>query len=435
MLSTARITVAVFLLLALAACSGSGNKAALNNAEARIDVLTGEKAALENEKAVLENEKATLEAAVVEAEGRLRTLRADAATTQAQLSAATTELERLRGVLIEADTRIADLQKQLDIAAPPGLGYAVQLSKSLNALSEEARSGVIWHIGSASTREPVSNAGKNFGEFSSNTGVTQSSRSTDNRALNAEYINGQLEFENVSGANRPPSGTTVEIDADGYRQPVEHLPGGWTGVEHGAQTTSLGRFRNVFLSDITNNGDTDYLVLGVWSWTPNYADLEDTRSPSFGAAASGNDPFTGDIQSLKGRATYTGPARGAYAMRDAAQPFGSFLADVELTAAFEDGSIFGAVLNGEDTISGTTVFDSVVLRRSDIEGTFVNGRTTAVLNGQVASGDWGAQFFGNDGATPPGSIAGTFGVRTRNWGVDGAKGTAAVLGAFGAYRE
>ena len=204
--------------------------------------------------------------------------------------------------------------------------------------------------------------------------------------------------------------------------------------------------------------DTDYLVLGGWSYVPDKLLDEDGdfvvdddnlavyRETEFGVFVDGNDPFSQEkIGILTGTASYGGLAFAVYLDTNTDPVTGvgkddELLADVNLTANFERGTIGGWLSNFRSSSDGRWTYPtsltafptSLTLKDASIGDShsgFFTGDTSMTFDGSRFAGKWGGQFYGNsetDGM--PGSAAGTYGAATQ----DGSK---SILGAFGAYKE
>ena len=182
-------------------------------------------------------------------------------------------------------------------------------------------------------------------------------------------------------------------------------------------------------TDYTNDDDTDYLAGGIWVYVPDGAmSLDDYE---YGAFVDGNDPFIqGNLAGLTGTAVYNGEATGVYV--DDQNYF--FDATTTLTADFGansalgtiEGRIYDVEVDGQP-VSGNP---QLMLGNTDIgnsDSGFFKGNTSMTFDGDTYAGKWGGQFYGNDGANAPGSVAGTFGGATSD-------GSRAVLGSFGAFK-
>ena len=337
-----------------------------------------------------------------------------------------------------------------DIPTPPdtGDGFASRVVADLNDLSEPVTSGLADRVRVAASRAVVSTTDTTFDDkgVPRNTGVTQSSRNSntdtgasgeirENISINAHFQGEDLAFERINQVTESIVRIGDDPDEPGYLATMDLGPElSWKGVEHYYHTGTNGRFRHVLFSDIENKGDTDYLALGYWTWYPDPENPNDTRLPVAGAAASGNDPFqAGNIEPLQGSATYEGNAFGLYAAKETTVAFRAFDAQVGLTADFDRHEIWGVATNGRDTATRARIFEGIALERSYIQtadAAFFEGNVRGVVNDRYVQGRWGGQFFGNGVSSTdlPGSVAGTFGARTRD-------GTESIMGSFGAYRQ
>ena len=285
--------------------------------------------------------------------------------------------------------------------------------------------------------------GPTISSTSQNSGTT--SEITNARAsFVAEYdADGMLHFSmrritdggDVTNRSTKDQGATVNR--------VEGIPAaGWKGVVFQGESTSWHQYVDLF-SDIENNEDSDYLVLGFWlrerkerSTRSNYTWL---------VAASGNDPFeSSNVAGLTGTATYEGPATGLYMLKAnaAAEPeLDYFNAKANLTADFGDATALGSV-SGRITSGMTEEGDAlpeVTLGSANIQtnissagrGGNYSGNTSGMTDAGVAfSGKWGGKFYSNGASATdhPGAVAGTFGAKT-------ADDLQAIIGAFGAYKQ
>lgn len=217
---------------------------------------------------------------------------------------------------------------------------------------------------------------------------------------------------------------------------------------------------------------TDYLLLGHWTKITTAPDTDASLldiGSNIGAYVDGTDPFTSQISSLTGKATYSGPiklsnyntnkrlikaqkkydtkydTKALYQKMIDAQikynlglndPYNKRSADVygeiELTADFEDSTTLGHIEGRIDSIKGIINTGKVVtdsqgryhaegapgsltggldLERAAIgesHSGFFTGNVTGSLNGNDFIGKWGGQFYGNgsdDGL--PETVAGT----------------------------
>jgi hypothetical protein len=208
----------------------------------------------------------------------------------------------------------------------------------------------------------------------------------------------------------------------------------------------------------TRRLDGDYLTIGWWIEEP----VDAAGTYRFSRFAGGMDPYTGAIASVTGTATYKGPAVGIWAERvrelETAHS-GTFRADAELTAVFDDDD---AVAGDQNMIGGTItnfMLDNGASRNwrvmlNDVgTGAITTGLTTSgSADGREWSGRWNGNFYGNGGTRQenqqPGHVAGLFrasfgtpeigpemetgqGTPTR----EGDNGFVGVSGVFGATRQ
>ena len=185
-------------------------------------------------------------------------------------------------------------------------------------------------------------------------------------------------------------------------------------------------------TDWEGSGDTDYLVGGMWAVIPK--NPKDGHLLSIGVFVDGSDKFNQDnLVNLSGTAEYVGDAYGIYADQQQAVDIGG---TTNLTANFSDssqlGTIDGSVSKIYYTINGQFVSGNPILtfNPADIGSTnsgFFKGTTSMTFENKAYSGQWGGQFYGNDG-TKPSSVAGTFGGKA-------ADDSAAFLGIFSSYLQ
>ena len=220
--------------------------------------------------------------------------------------------------------------------------------------------------------------------------------------------------------------------------------------------------------------DATYLVFGVWLTETAGASDTDPNVYTYGAFANGGTGVaTGGLPAtVKGTATYNGSAAGLHS-----KPTGAdfFHGDATLTANFDvkdtagdevdGGSIHGRIHN--IVSGGTAISESIHLdvtpgtalaANITADGTFT-GRaragagTTSGLTGATSypfNGTWQGNFYNpavdnprtlavDESLTPPGSVAGTFGVaHTDDMGtpLDATDDeTQSFVGAFGAHKE
>ena len=194
----------------------------------------------------------------------------------------------------------------------------------------------------------------------------------------------------------------------------------------------------------------DYLLFGVWlDEVAADADNETAGADTFGAIATGGQPFTaGLVEALEGTATYRGSAVGAHHKTGSGVSF--FDGDANLTADFDNATTAGTIEGTIDNISvggGDPMEEPIHLVKTDLatdDSTF-GGR--AVMGQQEGpgqekhtfNGTWSGAFFGigEEMTDHPGSVAGTFGVSvdTTGTGDDAVTETESYVGAFGAHQQ
>lgn len=191
-------------------------------------------------------------------------------------------------------------------------------------------------------------------------------------------------------------------------------------------------------TSVTRLPPDDYLVFGHWLYVPN--DVESFEDYDFGVLAGGGDPYLSLADNLTGTAMYAGRAGGLYfTLTNPEREWGTFDADVTLTADFDNGTLGGRVENFRFNAAATGFPRQLHLLSSPIvpsPASIPPGQAVAagvVADGLPTSswdGEWNAAFYGNS-ANPtdhPGGIAGTFGA-TNDANDHG------LAGAFGAYKQ
>lgn len=242
-------------------------------------------------------------------------------------------------------------------------------------------------------------------------------------------------FDGVSGTYTCVSTCTLSTDVNAS---LDAVGGTWHFTPDNKQ-------------DTVPVADTDYMHFGYWT-----NESENSGQPVFEAAAIAGGTEVSPIstvQSLEGRATYSGAATGLYVKRTLtsdgdieSRSAGQFTADAMLTASFGGGavpandhySIAGMIQNfldgdGDEIDSSWSVDLQTVLFGSQ-QGATLTGATEG---DQGMMGSWNGRFFGpvavdSDAATAgnqstlPSGVAGTF---------DGTFTNGAVMGAFGAEKD
>lgn len=167
--------------------------------------------------------------------------------------------------------------------------------------------------------------------------------------------------------------------------------------------------------------DTDYLSFGYWLKTTTTAGGDTTYG--VGTFATGSMPFAdAEISALTGTAKYTGPAVGMFATMTRA---GTFTAETELTANFDNDTISGMVENFMLTNrNGRSVKNDWTLMLNSASSTANTFSGTTTGTGGTA-GSWKGGFYGPSGGKPSG-VAGEF---------TGHFEDGHVIGAFGAERQ
>jgi hypothetical protein len=190
--------------------------------------------------------------------------------------------------------------------------------------------------------------------------------------------------------------------------------------------------------------DGDYLTMGWWIQKPDRA----AGTYMFSRYFEGTDPYVG---TAAGSATYSGRAAGIWAERvrelENAE-FGTFTANVEIDADFDESDINGTidnfVLSNGDSRNWVVDLDMV----TEIG---VDGTTSGSADGRGWTGAWDSAAYGNrgaDAADQPTYIAGPFRASYGTPEIESMPGTAqgdpgreddlgfvGVSGVYGAERE
>ena len=216
-------------------------------------------------------------------------------------------------------------------------------------------------------------------------------------------------------------------------------------VEVSAVTGYTFSGRREGVTAVTAAAKADYLLFGVW--LDEVAEGDDAGADTFGAIATGGQPFTADnVQALEGKATYRGPAVGAH--HKTGSGVSSFDGDANLTADFGDNEAAGSIKGTIENISvggGDPMAEPIHLVKTDFtDGAFNTFDGRAVMGQQVGpgqekhtfNGTWSGGLFGNGEKMTdhPGSVAGTFGV-TGKTGTGDDVVTESYVGAFGAHQQ
>ena len=233
----------------------------------------------------------------------------------------------------------------------------------------------------------------------------------------------------------------------------------WTVLRIG--TDGISTARAVVTSN--DSDSADYLTIGYWMHLAGDLTEFSFTGAAIGTFVDGPELFLASPASLpaQGRASYYGPASGAYAVlhgADGEGPPGSmesggFNSTVELTADFAANTIEGCVgcrdgvplfgtLYDTNTGEGTDVlFEDSGFRLHldptslDADGTFL-GQQMRLEHSEYSfastRGAWGGQFSNiSDSAGDPRLVAGTFGAEATSAG--GSEG--AFLGSFFGTKE
>ena len=271
--------------------------------------------------------------------------------------------------------------------------------------------------------------------------VTQSSNSVNGATVNS------LSITVTRGTAGTPSFSIQESVSGGA--PSVFLASG-PGVAVQADSADRTGFQPVVASSSSNNRNVWTLIFTNISritdanqWLAGGLYIETTgTNREFGAYFNGGQPFTNNIASLEGTATYDGNAVGIGRRSDIQSDSGfvALAGDVQLVANFGDttalGSISGTISSiqldpdGDDPedLPGTLNLGTAGLSSGDAG--FFTGDTSYQAGNWSGSGKWGGQFYNN--AAYPGSVGGTFGISFTNSEDDEARGT--LIGVFEAGR-
>ena len=251
-----------------------------------------------------------------------------------------------------------------------------------------------------------------------------------------------------------PSSDTVDLSYDNlatFMGTYRGIPGEYTCTASGGCTVSLDDQGNVvigasntftFLPDSrTAMYDAPDMAFAYFGWWLNKPEKEDAdHMVEVFAGSVGNVYPVDDVEDLEGKATYKGPAAGKYATRTISAgalsdaQAGHFTATATLTANF-DGmrSISGMVTAFEASDGIDASAWKVTLATAPLSSGVVtfNGATDVDFGGGKveSAGTWQGSFYNDTdtGTTDdlPGTVAGTFGVKTPG---------ASLLGGFGATK-
>ena len=244
---------------------------------------------------------------------------------------------------------------------------------------------------------------------------------------------------------------TIEANSDGM---ITVVSGTWTFVpdylgpdgtsEDGVDEAQMATREDDLSEPNVRVDDTDYLRFGWWTA------VDEEGAVKFRTFYGGQDPFTAsNIDELEGKATYTGPAAGRYAVKTYntnasinSIAEGMFTAKTMLEARFggdtiaatDHDSIDGKVYefkneHGQD-LHGWSILLTKIEDLQDLNTTgdaFMSDTVGGAVGGSpVSSGSWEGQFYGNgdpdDVNELPASIAGKFEAHSSHGHVGGAFG-------------
>ena len=280
------------------------------------------------------------------------------------------------------------------------------------------------------------------------------------------YDNAELPTDAVVDDLGTKSGNTytgVELDHDGSDASPAimgtltcHMPADCSVLEVDDTITVTGyRFTGSQEGREASDADpmNDYLLFGLW------LDDDATDGASFGTFAVGGADYAfdaGNVNTLEGKASYSGPAVGAHHKTGEGVSF--FSANARLNADFGDETAPGTVegmISGISVNGGPAMSTPIMLLSTEAGSTF-NGRaimgpqSTPGSDQHMFNGTYSGGFFGDtaddpdttdvmeDDITHPLAAAGTFGV-TRTDSMDTTDTdddvTESFVGAFGADKD
>ena len=288
----------------------------------------------------------------------------------------------------------------------------------------------------------------------------------DSDAANDSLIVDMNNVGSITGVTGfPNAGTRVEVqysDDEALAGTFAEVSGTYTCVSGCSLSgESDGRFDAIggtwhFTPDDENVPvdvpDSDYVHFGYWL---NETEVGGEPAYMVDAIAGGTaESAIGTVQSLEGRATYTGAATGLYVIKtftldgEVQNPMGGqFTADTMLTATFGGSSvpaishysIVGSIKDFVDRSGGAIDSSwSVELKAARFgtqQGAMLEGET--VGDADADAGSWDGRFFGpvaldsddttsGNQSTLPSAVAGTFDAQFTN---------GAVIGSFGAEKD
>ena len=177
--------------------------------------------------------------------------------------------------------------------------------------------------------------------------------------------------------------------------------------------------------------DQSYMYFGWWK-----REQKSDGTLSFATFSGGVNSATSAAESfnlLTGRATYSGPAVGQYAVHQPAgsnSGAGSFTARAELVANFGTNMLSGTVTNFSNASDWTLTLNEASMVGGDVESSD-NGTVTWEIGDVVSqqTGGWTAEFFSESsyGGQTPDGVAGEFSAQFDHVG--------RLSGAFGANKK
>ena len=452
---------------------------ALVTANTRITTLTGQLTVAQSETASLRRQLADARTDVTEAEQRATQAETDAQTQIAQA-------EEQATVAVRAPLLITDLSGletnddvlQMGVTYPPG-GRRT-FTRPLNLPAKGSAPSVPGSWSSASYSGPRGAVGTDTVYIYSNIQAPSKRRFWQEYGAD-ESVDATDTDARTTGSRSTPQlvagGDTPDDDADDmYRVTYSGRFDGAGGtfsctattnadtacvltnaatvaegltVADGTWTFTPSSVNNPVGSDLQ---DRTYLYFGIWAFEPtDPADDEEDNAHNFRWAAGGDADNLTTFDSLTGTASFTGGAIGRYALAKVggrAARVGTFTATATFNATFGDttDTISGRITDfregGSDLGSDWNLFlggSPSTAATLTVTGTSGSPTTHGAINGDAATGTWGAIFQGSNNMElsdrtkyplttyPETELTGVAG-----WFQAAAGSNAAVAGAFGA---
>ncbi|MCY3703274.1 MAG: DUF874 family protein [Rhodospirillales bacterium] len=448
-----KLLTAVFLGLALivtAACSGSSQKKATADAEARAETAQEELETTREELETAQEELETTQEELETAQEELETAQEELETAQEDLETAQEDLETAQGAQQTAEEQREQLQRQLTEAEQAELNArAEQYIAAINDGGMSRGVTVSYERGSSLKINPVGN----FKAGSGAPSISGFSSHTYTRQVGSEqtiylYTNIQapgtrafwkihgLTFDNASNSadhNPTPTAAATYITdpTDNTQATGVRVSGRFDGVSGtftcDASGTCTGAKTGLDLTGLVGapvNGERSFAA-GTWTFTPNnissgVQQMEDTEHLFFGIWAEepelasqahdyeyivgGSTPFA-DFGELSGTATFRGGAIGKYVTRNQVgenAKIGTFTGTAEFTATFgASPTLEGNITDLRDGSQGLTGWSVYLGGANNDPAVFTDGMiadspATASIGGVSATGTWDATLYGTN---------------------------------------